>query len=173
MIHLSDVPVLETERLTLRVPTGADAAAYMQFYQSDRSAYVGGPVDMRGGWDKFASVLGHWLIHGYGMFAVTLRGTTDAIGLVGHWFPPNWPETEVGWVLFDAAHEGQGYAGEAAKAAISYGWDVLNWSSMVSYVHFDNERSSALALKLGAKLDPDAAHPGKPCLVYRHERGPR
>ena len=35
------------------------------------------------------------------------QGDDSIIGLVGPFFPDGWPETEIGWLIFDGA-EGQG-----------------------------------------------------------------
>ncbi len=170
MITLTGTPILETERLTLRAPKAADTGAYMRFYQGERSIYVGGPKEERAAWDLWASQFGHWVVRGFGMFVVTFKGSDAPLGIVGHWFPQPRPETEVGWVLFDEAHEGKGIAFEAATACVDHAWNVLNWDRMVSYIDKGNDRSVALARRLGAVLDPAAEEPGHPCFVYRHAR---
>ncbi len=165
-------PTLETERLILRAPRAEDTDAYLRFYQSDRAIHVGGPKDERAAWDLWASQFGHWILRGYGMFVVTLKGSDTALGIVGHWFPQTRPETEVGWVLFEAAHQGQGIAFEAAQACVDHAWNVLKWDRMVSYIAPENDRSIALAKRLGAVLDPNAApaSPKFPSVTYRHRR---
>jgi len=73
-------------------------------------------------------------------------------------------------MMFDPSTEGRGIAYEAAKAAIAHAFDGLNWRTAVSYIHPENQRSIALAKKLGAILDHHAKvpDPANPCLVYRH-----
>lgn len=173
MTTLSPTPTLETERLILRPPGPQDADAYIRFYMSDRSVHVGGPKTKREAWNFFGTVLGHWVLRGFGMFAVTRKGSDDILGIVGHWYPNTWPEKEVGWVLLDGAHEGQGIAQEAARAVIDHAWTVLGWQTIVSYIDTDNAASIALAERLGATRDPNAATPSPdyPCLVYRHPKG--
>ena len=172
MITLSGTPTLETERLRLRAPVASDTDAYMHFYQGPRSIHVGGPKDARAAWDLWASQFGHWAVRGYGMFVVTRKDSDAPLGIVGHWFPETRPETEVGWVLFEASVEGKGIAFEAAQACVAHGWNVLGWTRMVSYIDPDNQRSINLAKRLGATLDPEAApaKPGVPCVTYRHAR---
>jgi RimJ/RimL family protein N-acetyltransferase len=167
--------VLETERLVLRRPDPGDVDAFVRFYQTDRARYVGGPMTDRAAWRFFGTELGHWQMRGYGMFSLTLKGDDTPLGIVGHWYPLGWPETEIGWVLFDAANEGRGLAREAAQACISHAWDVLGWETVVSYIDPDNAASVRLAERLGATLDPAAVQPKpeEPCLVYRHSRDGR
>ena len=163
-------PVITTDRLVLRKPLPADVDAFMAFYATDRARYVGGVMEPRQAWNFFGTELGHWQIRGYGMFTVTRKGSDAPLGIVGHWNPWGWPEKEVGWVLFDPADEGQGFASEAARACVDYAWDVLEWPTIVSYIARENASSIRLAERLGAVLDPQAAQPNpdKPCLVYRH-----
>ena len=161
---------IETPRLTLR-PLGAqDEAATVAFYQSDRAQYTGGnPVRFQA-WKNFAAMLGHWHTRGYGLWAVTERGNDAILGMVGPYFPETWPETELGWVMFEGS-EGKGYAHEAAVAARRHAYDVLGWTSIVSYISEGNARSIALAERLGCKIDPTAElppHANGKGLVYRH-----
>lgn len=172
--HLADTPVLVTERLTLRAPAPQDAEAFVAFYGTDRAGYVGGPMKPRMAWNFFCTEIGHWAVHGFGMFTVTRTGDDRALGIVGHWYPLGWPEREIGWVLFEG--EGEGIAFEAARACIDHAYGALGWETAVSYIDPANDRSIRLAERLGATLDPDATPPVplfKPAdapaaLVYRH-----
>ena len=169
ILRLADTPVIETERLILRAPHGGDAQGIRDYFMSERSQYTGGPVDAPTAWRYAATEIGHWAIHGWGMFSVTQKGGDDAaIGLIGPWFPEGWPEKEVGWLLWPGA-EGKGYAFEAASAALDYVFNTLGWDSAVSYIDKGNARSATLAERLGARLDPDA-ETIKPSAawVYRH-----
>ena len=161
---------LQTERLILRRPEPGDYGAFRGFMTSKRAHGLGGPKTIGEAWRAFAAELGHWEMLGYGMWAITLRGDNDAVGFVGPWTPEDWPEAEIGWMIFDENVEGTGVAFEAAKAAIVHAFDALNWRTAVSYIAPDNIRSIALAKKLGAILDHHAKvpDPQNPCLVYRH-----
>ena len=180
MITLSPTPVLETERLTLRAPLGSDWPHWRSFYQSDRAQFVGGgsPEPKPGAyWRAFGHLTGHWVMRGFGMFTIVRADTGRAIGMAGPWFPDTWPEHEIGWMLWDDAHEGQGLAAEAAAAVCDHARTHLGWKTAVSYIDLDNARSIALARRLGAVRDPDAAvppaHPDGGALgVWRHPRTP-
>ncbi len=162
-------PQLTTDRLILRKPDARDVDAIVSFFMSERGASVGGPYSLAKAWRQCAAEIGHWDIRGYGMFAVTTKDNDDIIGLIGPWFPEDWPETEIGWMMFEGS-EGKGYAFEAAQAAVAHAYETLGWDTVVSYIAEDNTRSIALAQRLGAQHDPSAPQPmpGKPCLVYRH-----
>jgi len=114
------------------------------------------------------SVLGHWTHRGFGLFTVIRKDDGAYVGMTGPYFPPGRPETEIGWILFNG-YEKQGYATEAARAAIDYARTVLNWKDIVHYIDSQNTGSVAVAERLGAKLDSTAKQPKpeNPCLVYR------
>ena len=170
--------MIETARLTLRRPVPGDWEAFRDFMLSDRATAFGSHGNMGRAFRSFLSELGHWEMFGYGTFAVTMRGEgrgeDRAVALVGPWTPVDFPEPEVGWMVLDAAQEGQGVAREAAEAALAHAFGALGWTTAVSYVAEGNARSRALAERLGAVVDP-AATPvpgadGRPVLVYRHPR---
>ena len=173
IVALADTPVLVTERLTLRAPAPRDVDAFVAFYGSERSRFTGGPMDRRAAWHFFSAEIGHWVQRGFGMFAVTRTGDDAALGLVGHWQPVDWPEREVGWLMFEGA-EGHGYAAEAARACLDHAWRELGWETAVSYIDPANERSIALARRLGATRDATASGPARrdpsatPAQVWRH-----
>ena len=166
------IPVLETERLRLRPPTPDDVPAAIEFYMSERSKHAGGNVPRFRAWTNATAMLGHWAVRGYGLWAVTSKNDDTILGMVGPYYPDGWPETEVGWVLFDGA-EGKGIASEAAQAALDDARTRLGWTNIVSYIAPENTRSIHTAERLGATRDPDAAvpKPDDPCLVYRHPAG--
>lgn len=160
-------PVLTTDRLILRGIEPGDWPAFQEHFASERSSMTGGPLAERPAWKVFAANVGHWLLRGFGMWTVTLKDGTR-VGHIGCWYPGTWPEKELGWLIW-ADHEGKGYAFEAAQAARAHAFGTLGWTTAVSYIDHGNSRSIALAERLGAVLDPNAATPGgKPCHVYRH-----
>jgi RimJ/RimL family protein N-acetyltransferase len=162
--------ILQTPRLLLRRLAPADLSAAEVFFTSERARWVGGPLTAGRAWRGFAAMLGAWEINGFGNFAVTRRGDDRILGFAGPWFPGDWPEREIGWVIFDAADEGQSIAYEAARATLDHAFGTLGWATAVSYIDPANARSRALAERLGARIDPLAAapHPENPPLVYRH-----
>ena len=163
-----DIPTLETERLILRAPREGDLDAEAEFYQSDRSKFVGGPMTRDQVWRAIAGLIGHWHIRGYGFWGVEEKADGAYCGHVGPWFPEGWPEPEIGWTLMARA-EGRGIAREAAVAARDYAYNVLGWTTAISLIDPSNDRSIALATRIGAKQDGEFVHQrfGR-MQVYRH-----
>jgi RimJ/RimL family protein N-acetyltransferase len=165
-----DIPTFTTERLILRPLVMADFEPFAAIYQSERSRYIGGMQSREKVWRDFASDCGVWHLMGFGSLSIEEKATGALAGQCGINAPPEYPERELGWVLFEG-FEGRGYAFEAAMALRSFAFNSLGWKTLVSYIDPDNARSIRLAERMGAKLDNDAATPnGEGCLVYRHNR---
>ena len=73
------------------------------------------------------------------------------------------PAVEVGWRLATLAW-GRGYATEAARMSVAYGFDTLGLDEIVSFTTESNARSRAVMQRLGMTHDPadDFDHPGLP-----------
>ncbi len=166
---LVGVPIVETERLVLRAPASRDVDAYIAAHDEERAQWMGGHSGRDAAWRAFSAITGHWALRGFGLWAVTRKGSEAILGTVGCWYPEGWPEREIGWFIFPPA-EGLGLAREAALAARDFAYSRLGWATAVSYIHPKNARSIALAERLGAVRDDKAARP-KPelgTLVFRH-----
>lgn len=162
------IPTLETERLTLRAPRLADFEAFAAMEASPRMEPVGGPFDRRFAFTQLAALIGHWLLRGFGRWAVVERASGRFMGIVGLYHPEGWPEPEVAWTLADAA-EGKGIAFEAALAARAYGYGALRLPALASLVDPANTRSNALARRMGCVEEGffDHADHGR-LTVWRH-----
>jgi len=163
------IPVLTTERLSMRGPVAADFEPVAAFLDSDRAAWIGGRRNRADAWRTFAVLVGHWALRGYGMWSVDERATGAFVGMVGLYYPEDWLAPEVGWWIVDAECEGKGYACEAAVAARRYAFDIVGWPEVFSVIAPENARSIRLAERLGATLDRTVTAPnGRPASIYRH-----
>lgn len=167
-MSLPAIPTLETARLTLRAPRPDDAAPFAAFYGSDRARFVGGPRAPWESWRYLAEVIGHWALRGFGRWIVEDRASRLPVGLVGLHHPLDWPEPEIGWMIFGGA-EGRGFAREAAEAARAHAYGALGWPTAISLVAPENTRSAGLAARLGAQRDGVFTHPRFGAMeIWRH-----
>jgi RimJ/RimL family protein N-acetyltransferase len=145
---------LETPRLTLRMFEEADwDALHEMFSDEDCVRYtIGAPLNRWQTWRTLASYLGHWQLRGYGPYAVVERSTSAMMGAVGLWFPGEWPEPEIKWSLAQRFW-GSGFATEAASAVRDMAAVHFKWTRLISLVLPANERSKAVALRLGARFE--------------------
>jgi RimJ/RimL family protein N-acetyltransferase len=109
----------------------------------------------------------HFCEHGFGLWAIEVPGGAPFIGFAGlswaRFSAPFTPCVEVGWRLaFE--HWGRGYATEAARLALGYGFGTLALSEIVSFTSATNHRSRAVMERLGMRRDPaeDFDYPGMP-----------
>ncbi|MCP5038549.1 MAG: GNAT family N-acetyltransferase, partial [Rhodobacteraceae bacterium] len=107
-------------------------------------------------WRAFGHAVGHWVLKDYGPFIMTDKTNGRPIGWVGPWCPEGWPEPEIAWSIWSDEHEGKGLAFEGALAARNWGYNNTDIQSFVSYVDHGNTPSSALARRLGCKIDDTA-----------------
>ncbi len=165
------IPKIETPRLTLReFRDETDFEAYADFYSSENTRYYGGPLDRSAAWRAAAAMMGHWIIRGYGAWAVEEKATKDFCGIVGLWNPEGWPKPEITWAIVEPK-QGSGFAMEAAIRSKQYAYETLGWDSVYSCISEQNMASISLAKKLGATLDYELEHETKgKILVYRHNK---
>jgi RimJ/RimL family protein N-acetyltransferase len=158
------VPTITTERLLLR-----------GFRDTDRDAFAamnGDPAVMeffpaildRVASDALLDRIGdRWRTDGHGLWAVERRADGAFLGFTGIARLPWLREPEVGWRFVPAAW-GRGYATEAGRAALRFGFDVLELPEIVSVTTVGNVRSRAVMERLGMGRDPadDFLHPNLP-----------
>jgi RimJ/RimL family protein N-acetyltransferase len=150
-----DIPVLETARLRLRSLADADLDAFAAMLgDAEVMRYLGDgrPMDRVGAWRKMALLVGHWQLRGYGIWAVVDRTTGSFVGRVGLWNPEGWPGLEVGWIL-PRERWGQGFAREAAEAALRFAFERLGADRVISVIHPENARSIRVAERLGERFE--------------------
>ena len=160
------IPTLTTNRLILREPREADFPAMLAFNDSPRAAFVGGGRDRQWVWRGLLANLGHWALRGHGFFSVDTHAG-DFVGRIGVIFHDGWDEPELGWHLFDG-FEGQGYGVEAARAAKADYHARISPAPLISYIDPANPKSEALAKRLGAAPERQAAFFDKTINVWRH-----
>jgi len=143
---------IETERLILRPPQAQDLEPYLAFCADEEVMRSLRGVQLPSvAWRSFCSLAGAWQLFGYSMFSVIEKATGEWVGRMGPWQPLGWPGPEVGWSIC-RARWGRGYAPEAAVAAIDWAFDTLGWDEVIHTIADDNEKSRAVARKLGSSL---------------------
>jgi RimJ/RimL family protein N-acetyltransferase len=165
---MTSAPTIPTFRLLLRPWRDEDLPAFAAMNADPRvMEFFPRPLDRAESDARAARIRDHFARHGFGLWAVEVPGVADFIGFVGLSVPdfemPFMPCVEVGWRL---AHEhwGQGYATEAARAALDFGFRRLALDEIVSFTVPANRRSRGVMERIGMTRTPadDFDHPALP-----------
>jgi RimJ/RimL family protein N-acetyltransferase len=148
------LPRFETPRLVLRGPVLSDWEVLEPVWTERRSWTPDGGIDPEEAWLDFCQLVASWPLRGYGPLTITGRADGAVLGMITIDHEYGDPEPELGWFLVLAA-EGQGYATEAARAVLAWMDALFGPGGWVIYTS-DNPRSSAVAVRLGARRDPVA-----------------
>jgi RimJ/RimL family protein N-acetyltransferase len=159
---------LRTDRLWLRRWRPADREPFAALNADPRVAEFLPAALTREASDALAArIEAHFEAHGFGLWAVEIPGVAPFAGFAGLSVPDFQahftPCVEIGWRLA-APFWGHGYATEAARAALGFGWGRLQLAEIVSFTVPGNLRSRRVMEKLGMRRDPadDFDRPGLP-----------
>lgn len=157
--------MIETERLLLRPLRVEDVEAFVALHEDERVNRFVGAYSHRQALERLTSVEQQWAERGHGLCAVELRSTGEFIGRVGLNYWENFDEVELGWTL-KAGAWGHGYATEAARACLDWGFTTLDEPYFTAMIRPANTASARVAERLGfAPLRMDTLF-GNPVAVY-------
>ncbi|MFN3652255.1 MAG: GNAT family N-acetyltransferase [Armatimonadota bacterium] len=149
--------IFQTPRLTIREYTPDDAEeAFALYGDPEVMHFLGGNphpdvaslrAHLEKRWERE-----HGGVEPPGFWAVVTRDEGRLAGTVLLKPLPGHPEVEVGWHLAKWAW-GRGYATEAARGTLDYGFHVRGLERIVAVVHPLNHRSLAVARRLGMRLE--------------------
>jgi RimJ/RimL family protein N-acetyltransferase len=156
---------VETERLILRRWQPGDLDAYLTIWAEPGVRNQlwpdgePGPEDLA---SRFQHQLGHWRKHGFGLWHALDRATDESAGWIGAWYPDFIPELigeiEIGWTL-RRPFWGRGLATEGARVAVETAATHLDPPRLISIISPGNERSIAVATRLGMERAATVRHP--------------
>lgn len=148
---------LETPRLRLRGWRHSDRDTFAALNDDPEVMKdLGGTLDRRESDQKFDDFAAKLDQYGYGRLVIETRAGQFAgyAGVLpcrdGH---PMAPHNEIGWRLVRSAW-GQGYATEAARAALDDVFTRVGLSEVLAYTAPDNLRSQAVMERLKLRRDP-------------------
>ena len=165
-------PILSTRRLSLAPPHAADLAETTAMW-TDHAVY-GAITDQAPSpeevWHRLLRYVGHWQAVGYGTWYVRETATGRFVGEVGlmdsrRATEPGFAGVEAGWALATWAH-GRGFGHEALTAALDWA-DRSGIDQTVCLVAPANQRSIALAVRVGYRFQQDVRYRDRPLLLYR------
>ena len=193
------IPRITTQRLLLRESRRSDFEPFAQDTADPLARAHIGVHDRRTAWRILNASVGAWVIDGAGWWMVEQIATGAPLGLVGAFYREGAAagpgsagrrgtsrqrrtggpgegtavprgELELSWTIF-RQHWGQGFATEAAVAALAFAFDTLGEREAVAYIDPANHASMRVAEHLGMTLRGDAELYGATVGRYVVEKG--
>jgi [ribosomal protein S5]-alanine N-acetyltransferase len=144
--------VLETERLIVRRWREVDAEGFFSLVSdAEVMRYIGDGrpwLEMKATHEWLAQTIAGYREQAYGRWAVVERATGRVVGSCGYGAPEIPAEIELGY-LFARDVWGRGYATEAARACLAYGFDRLGFKEVGAGVAFGHAASCRVLEKIG------------------------
>jgi RimJ/RimL family protein N-acetyltransferase len=165
--------ILETERLVLRDWTPDDAAEMFEICRdAEVMRYIGTgkPYKTIEEAEKFL----HWAVayqkeNDFCRWAVVEKASGKIVGSCGFAYPHATPEPELGY-LFGRDVWGKGFATEAARAALDYGFEKLGFREIIAITDLENTASQRVLEKIGFAQRGVEKIDGEDNLIYLARR---
>jgi RimJ/RimL family protein N-acetyltransferase len=157
--------LIETERLVLRRLALADLDEFLALHRDPEVVRFVRGLNRAQAEERLRANEQEWAARSHGMLAVLDRASGCLLGRVGlkHW--PQFQETEAGWLLRRDAW-GHGYATEAGRACLDWGFAALPITYVTAMIHPENTRSIGVARRLGFEPVREDVLLGDPVVVH-------
>jgi RimJ/RimL family protein N-acetyltransferase len=140
--------LIETDRLVLRPLTTSDLDEVVELHAMPQVKRTMGVFDRSAARSRLERNELEWDERGHGLVAIIERASGRFLGRSGLKYWPQFDETEVGWVLRADAW-GHGFATEAGRACLDWGFRDLYVPYLTAMIRPDNDRSIHVAERLG------------------------
>jgi ribosomal-protein-alanine N-acetyltransferase len=163
---------LTTARLELWPVTAADLDHLAGLYADPAvMRYVGPGVPLTRDHAalRLRVMLAHWADHGFGLMLARDRAGGAVVGRCGLSYLGETGCVELGY-MFTPLVWGHGYATEAGRALLEYGFGVLKLPRIVAIARLENAASRRVLEKLGLRYVKMTEWDGGPVVWYEIER---
>jgi ribosomal-protein-alanine N-acetyltransferase len=160
--------ILETNRLVLKQFSMEDAAHLFELNSDPEVVkYTGDGVytDINEVNQSIARNLEQYEKYKQGRLSVFIKQTGEFIGWCGLRYFPETGKSDLGY-RFIKKYWGNGYATEAAKACLDYGFKILDLQEIIATAMKENSASVNVFHKLGLKYSHDEDCGCQPGVVY-------
>jgi len=156
---------LDSARLRLRRWRAEDRAPFAGINDEPAVRRYLSPLSRAGSDAMLDRIDAHFARYGWGLWAIEERESGALIGLCGlehiPWQAFFTPAVEIGWRL-STPWQGKGLAREAAETVLTFGFDSLGLSRVVSVTTPANKASWGLMERLGMQKIGEFDHPVLP-----------
>lgn len=160
--------IIETDRLYLREFNVKDAVYFYQLnIDKDVLKYTGdAPFKNVESSKIFLKNYNHYSKYGFGRWAVINKENEEFLGWCGIKFTEKLNEYDIGFRFFKK-HWNKGYATEAAKSCIDYGFNNLKLTEIIGRAMKENYASINVLKKIGLKYNRDFDFEGNKGVIYK------
>ena len=155
-------PILETERLILRLQTSSDIEFLVDLWADPQvTRFMGGPRDRNWLRSVFEEIAQNPAAETYDLWPVVEKATGQLVGYCGlsEKEVDGKSEIELVYVLTTPAW-GKGYATEIGQAIKQMGFDKMGVKRLIALIDPENEASERVAIRLGMRLEKEVVRPG-------------
>lgn len=150
------MPILETQRLSLRELTDSDAAFILELVNEPdfiKNIRDSGVRNLQGALGYINNgPRASYAKNGFGLWAVELKDSHVPIGMCGLLKRDTLDDVDIGFAFLERFRS-KGYATEAAQATMDYGRNVLKIPRIVGITALDNQASGNVLEKIGLHFD--------------------
>jgi ribosomal-protein-alanine N-acetyltransferase len=142
---------IKTKRLHLRPFSEEDLDAYATMMGDEQVARwfpKGDSYTPEESEKSLNNILSHWMKHGYGLWAITKKKDCSFIGRCGLNLILDTSEVEIDFIIKTNCWN-NGYATEAARAALFYGFKILKLDKIIALSKLENIASRKVIEKIG------------------------
>lgn len=160
--------IVQTERLLLRQFGMQEAHLLMDLNDEDVLRFTGDKpfTSLEEAEDALDNIiLPQYKLYGHGRWAVFVKETGIFTGWCGLKYLPAKDEIDLGYRLLKK-YRGRGYATEAAKASLDYGFNQLKIKTITARAVKANVASINVIKKIGMNFKAESDHHGKPSVIY-------
>lgn len=149
---MHNTPILETSRLIMRQPTLADVPAMIKYLNnpliSKTTLTIPYPYHLVDGKNWVNNVLKEWAEGTGCTFGIVLKNTSEYIGAMGLHTTVQHNRAEAGYWIAEP-YWNQGYASEALKAILQFGFDTMGYQKIFATHIIGNESSGRVMQNAG------------------------
>lgn len=161
--------ILQSDRLNFREFTEADAQLVYDLNSAEavlKYIHEAPASDLNSALRTIRErIIPQYREHGYGRWALHLKSNNAFIGWCGLKYRPESGETDLGYRLMQNAWN-QGYASEAAKASLDFGFNQLGLPAITARAQLENVASLRVLEKVGMQFIEYDTVDGLPVKTY-------
>ncbi|KTC87361.1 GNAT family N-acetyltransferase [Legionella drozanskii] len=140
---------IESTRLLLTKPTNKDVPILENLWRNEAvRKFLGGTLTDEIIHQRIADLQNHWELYNFGLLVVFEKFSQQIMGLCGLHHSDD--GIEISYMFFPDFWE-KGFASEAVKACVAYGFNVLKIERIIAITQLENTKSCRLLNKIGMR----------------------